>query len=50
MTAESRPADRDRLAKEIAEWRARSLHFDPSKVTPQQLDVLHHLGYTDDGK
>jgi len=48
--AESRPADRDRLAKEIAEWRARSLHFDPSKVTPQQLDVLHHLGYTDDGK
>jgi arylsulfatase A-like enzyme len=48
--AEARLADRDRLAKEIAEWRARSLHFDPSKVNPEQLKTLHKLGYTDDGK
>ncbi len=48
--AEARPADRDRLAKEIAEWRARSPHFDPSRVSPEQLNTLHNLGYTDDGK
>jgi arylsulfatase A-like enzyme len=48
--AEERPADRDRLAKEIAAWHARSPHFDPSKVSPEQMKTLHNLGYTDDGK
>jgi len=48
--AEKRPGDRDRLAKEIGAWRARSPHFDPSKVSAEQLKTLHNLGYTDDGK
>jgi len=34
----------------VADWRARSPHFDPSKVDPEQLKTLHKFGYTDDGK
>jgi arylsulfatase A-like enzyme len=47
---ETRPEERDRLANEIAAWHARSPHFDPSKVSAEQLKTLRNLGYTDDGK
>ena len=48
--AEKRPEERDRLSKEVAGWRARSPHFDPTKVSAEQLKALQKFGYTDDGE